>query len=110
MKLNKQEQDGEEDISIITQDNINIDNSKNLPKKKDFCSKKKLIQIFILIVFVLFVFYLKIELSRTTHKRKIDIGIVYSSFFGNGIGRFITILIELLAKTGKYDIYLTFYY
>ena len=105
MKLNKQEQDGEEDVPIIASDNININKSKNLPKKREICSKKKLIPIFILIVFVLFAFFLKIKLSGT-NKRKTGIGVVYSALYGNGIGRFITVLTELLAKTGKYEVYL----
>ena len=40
------------------------------------------------------------------NNKKLGIAIVVQSLYGNGIGRYITVLSELLAKTGKYDVYL----
>ena len=39
-------------------------------------------------------------------KEKIKIVFVFSSLYGNGIGRFITVTANRLIETGKYDIYL----
>ena len=46
------------------------------------------------------------DISENTHKRKIGVAVVVSSLYGNGIGRFLSVLTELLAKTQKYVVYL----
>ena len=46
------------------------------------------------------------DISENTHKRKIGVAVVASSLYGNGIGRFLSVLTELLAKTQKYVVYL----
>ena len=135
MKLNKQDQDGEE-VPIMESDNFNMNYSDKVPtykkiKKKVVKKKKWAIKIMLqIIVFILIYLLLylydhritknisnleqKLEnmetkingLSQFTVKKKMGIGIVQSSLYGNGIGRIISILTELLAKTGKYDVYL----
>ena len=45
-------------------------------------------------------------IEENKNKRKIGIAVVISSLYGNGIGRFISVLTELLAKTGKYNVFL----
>jgi cell division protein FtsL len=133
MKLNKQEQDGEE-IPIMTSDNFDIKNSKKFSSNKFIHSNKIILIFFIIFLCSIIIFYLirkyndyqllqtisklekKIEklefkikdLDESTIKRKLGIGIVQSSLYGNGIGRIISILTELLAKTGKYDVYLAY--
>ena len=133
MKLNKQEQDGEE-IPIMTSDNYEIKNSKKISSKKFIHSNKIILIFFIIFLCSIIIFYLirkyydyqllqtisklekKIEklesmiknLDESAKKRKLGIGIVQSSLYGNGIGRIISVLTELLAKTGKYDVYLAY--
>ena len=46
------------------------------------------------------------KIASNTHKRKIGVAVVASSLYGNGIGRFLSVLTELLAKTQKYVVYL----
>ena len=135
MKLNKEEQDGEE-VPIVTSDNTDL----NYPYKKYYnifplksviTKKYFLCFIFIILIFLFlskFFYYYnnkeltqkiikldqklkllesKIEdLSKNTVQKKIGIGVVQPSLYRNGIGRIISILTELLAKTGKYDVYL----
>ena len=47
-----------------------------------------------------------INLTTININRKLRIGIVFQSFYGNGISRYLTVLSELLAKTEKYDVFL----
>ena len=44
--------------------------------------------------------------STSTENKKISIAFVYSTLYGNGIARFITVTANYLIETGKYDIYL----
>ena len=46
------------------------------------------------------------DLVDNVYNRKLGIAIVCQSLFGNGIGRYLTVLSELLSKTEKYDVYL----
>ena len=46
------------------------------------------------------------DLVENINNRKLGIAIVFVSLYGNGIGRYLTVLSELLAKTEKYDVYL----
>ena len=46
------------------------------------------------------------DIVEVKKNRKIGVAVVISSLYGNGIGRFLTVLTELLAKTGKYNVYL----
>ena len=46
------------------------------------------------------------DIVEVKKNRKIGIAIVISSLYGNGIGRFLTVLAGLLAETGKYNVYL----
>ena len=46
------------------------------------------------------------DLEDYTVKKKISIAFIQSSIYGNGMGRILTVLTELLAKTGLYDVYI----
>ena len=46
------------------------------------------------------------SMEKEVVTKKIKIGIINQHLLLNGIGRFITVLAELLVKTGKYDVYL----
>ena len=133
MKYCNQSKDSEEtpiypkEKSYDKRHNINT-NSQNI--KNNFFNKRNLI--IIIISLVIFFTLLKlnsrynsllenvekldkrIELIESQMKdivevkknRKIGIAIVISSLYGNGIGRFLTVLAGLLAETGKYNVYL----
>lgn len=131
MKLNKQDQDGE-DIPIISSDNLN---NKSMKKhfQNEMTLKKTTFLLIICIVILVFInlsliigiIYYKltqtieeleekieimesniINLKENSMKKKTSIAVIHESLYGNGIGRIITLLTELLAKTGKYDVYL----
>ena len=133
MKYYNQEKDGEElpiyphekSNGKIHKKNTSLENFKN-----NLYSKKSIIMIIILLLIIVILFKLnskynslkenfekideRIELlesqikhiAENKHKRKIGVAVVVSSLYGNGIGRFISVLTELLAKTGKYVVYL----
>ena len=46
------------------------------------------------------------QIEKDYVKKKIGIAFVNPNFHGNGIGRLLSVLTELLVKTGKYDVYL----
>ena len=46
------------------------------------------------------------NLTTIKQNKKLKIGIVIQSLYGNGIGRYLTVLSELLAKTEKYEVFL----
>ena len=51
----------------------------------------------------------KIEnMEKEVVKKKVSIALVTQHIYLNGIGRFITVLGDLLVKTGKYDVYLIY--
>ena len=127
MKINNYEQDNE-DIPIKLADNIDTNSidiiSQKKPKKRYF-TKKNII--FFFVIFIIFIMiYLadnnrtieelnnkieilesKIEqLDKEVIKKKINIAFVNQHLYGNGIARLITILTELLVKTGKYNVYI----
>lgn len=133
MKYFNQEKDGEE-IPIYPRDKPNVKvNNKNQNQqmnKTDSYPKRNLIIIIISLIIFLIILKLnsgynslnetvekldkRIELlesqikdiAQIKKKRKIGVAVVISSLYGNGIGRFISLLTELLAKTGKYNVYL----
>jgi glycosyltransferase involved in cell wall biosynthesis len=45
-------------------------------------------------------------MDKEVVKRKIGVAFVYDYMYANGIARFLTVLTELLAETGKYNVYL----
>jgi len=47
-----------------------------------------------------------VNMEKEVVKKKYRVAFVNPNFFGNGIGRLLSILSELLMKTGKYDVYL----
>lgn len=47
-----------------------------------------------------------VNMEKEVVKKKYGVAFVNPNFFGNGIGRLLSILSELLMKTGKYDVYL----
>ena len=50
---------------------------------------------------------LKIEtLEKKMHEKKIGIAFVYEYLYVDSVARYITVLSDLLVKTGKYDVYL----
>ena len=133
MKYFNQEKDGEESPIYpheksngkIHKTNPSLQNLKNI-----LSSRKGIIITFISLIIIVILFKLnsrynslleniekideRIELlesqikgiSENTHKRKIGVAVVVSSLYGNGIGRFLSVLTELLAKTQKYVVYL----
>ena len=107
-----------------TENNSYNTNLKNKPKNK-YCTKTNII--FVLIAFLIFLMIyladnnrtiielnLKIEklesklelLNNEVIKKKIGIAFVNPILYGNGIGRLLTTLTELLMKTGKFDVYI----
>ena len=46
------------------------------------------------------------KMGKEVVTKKIGVAFISPNLFGNGIGRLITILTELLIKTGRYDVYL----
>ena len=127
MKINNFEQDNE-NIPIKISDNSGVNNYEIINQKK---SKKKYFNkkniIFFFTIFIIFILiYLannnreiaklnkkledlesKIEtMDKQVIKKKIGIAFVFPYLFGNGIGRLLSILTELLVKTGRYDVYL----
>ena len=125
MKINRQDQDGEE-IPIMTSDNIYSNISKNNYKEKFLKQKKILIIIILILIIVIIIIKYyniiliitklegKIEEMKTEINEirgdikinKISVAVVQDSLYGNGIGRILTVLTELLAKTGLYDVYI----
>ena len=133
MKYFNQEKDGEE-IPIYPRDKPNIkvnnENQNQQMNKTDSYPKRNLIIIIISLIIFLIILKLnsgynslnetvekldkRIELlesqikdiAQIKKKRKIGVAVVISSLYGNGIGRFISVLTELLSKTGKYNVYL----
>ena len=133
MKYFNQEKDGEE-IPIYPRDKPNVkvnnENQNQQMNKTDSYPKRNLIIIIISLIIFLIILKLnsgynslnetvekldkRIELiesqikdiAQIKKKRKIGVAVVISSLYGNGIGRFISLLTELLSKTGKYNVYL----
>ena len=133
MKKNKYDLDNE-DIPIMASDNQNRNYSKKkairdvkkiFKRKNNFITIISLIISFILFYFILNSFKNKIsqnisniekkleiiesrvnDLDNISVKKKMGIGVIVASLYGNGVGRIISLLTELLAKTGKYDVYL----
>ena len=127
MKINNFEQDNE-NIPIKISDNSGVNNYEIINQKK---SKKKYFNkkniIFFFTIFIIFILiYLannnreiaklnkkivdlepKIEtMDKQVIKKKIGIAFIFPHFYRDGIGRLLSILTELLVKTGRYDIYL----
>ena len=99
---------------------IHLRNSKN-----KICTKQNILLFFIPIAFAINIYFIynnpkilelkeqikvlenKIEnMEKQVVKKKITIALVSQHIFLNGIARFITVLADLLVKTGKYDVYL----
>ena len=127
MKINNFEQDNE-NIPIKISDNSGVNNYEIINQKK---SKKKYFNkkniIFFFTIFIIFILiYLannnreiaklnkkivdlepKIEtMDKQVIKKKIGIAFIFPHFYRDGIGRLLSILTELLVKTGRYDVYL----
>ena len=123
---NNEDQDAEEDRPIILSQE-GIKNPSNVYNKKRIITLKclNLIKAILFISSIIFLIYLKIflityklgkkiekidkkidNLNDISEKKKISVAFVQQALYGNGIGRIITILTELLAKTGLYDVYL----
>lgn len=45
-------------------------------------------------------------MDKEVIKKKIGVAFLYDYMYGNGIARFLTVLTDLLAQTGKYNVYL----
>ena len=45
-------------------------------------------------------------MDKEVARRKIGVAFIYDYMYGNGIARFLTVLTDLLAETGKYNVYL----
>ena len=127
MKNNIFELDNE-DIPIKISDNIESNSidiiSPKKPKKRHF-TKRNIIFFFVIFIILILIYladnnhtieelYKKIDileskiekLDKDTIKKKIGIAIVTPHLFGNGIARQLTILSDLLIKTGKYNVYI----
>ena len=131
MKYNYKDKDGEE-IPIFPQEisNSKIHNNYLELLKRKLLTKERIIIIVLSLIIIVILFksnskynsliksvekleqrieFLESQISvipENTYHRKIGVAVVVSSLFGNGIGRFISVLTELLAKTGKYTVYL----
>ena len=135
MKYNKHEQDGEETPIFPHAKSNGKDHNKypySLILKQKLIAKKNIIILYVFLLVIIFLFKLnskyntlkeniekidkRIELLESqlnslvenTYNRKLGIAIVVQSLYGNGIGRYLTVLSELLAKTGKYNVYLIY--
>ena len=133
MKYNKHEQDGEETPIFPHTKSNGKDHNKypySLILKQKLIAKKNIIILSVCLLVIIVLFKLnskyntlkenlekidkRIELLESqlnslvenTYNRKLGIAIVVQSLYGNGIGRYLTVLSELLAKTGKYNVYL----
>ena len=133
MKYQKQEQDGEE-TPLFSHKKSNIKNHNSYPSpqepKNKLLSQKKIIIITISLLIIAILLKInykcnslleniskldqRIEILESQLKglveniknRKIGVAIVFQCLYGNGIGRYLTVLSEYLAKTEKYDVYL----
>ena len=131
MKYNYKDKDGEE-MPIFPQEisNSKIHNNYLELLKRKLLTKERIIIIVLSLLIIVILFksnskynsliksvekleqrieFLESQISvipENTYHRKIGVAVVVSSLFGNGIGRFISVLTELLAKTGKYTVYL----
>ena len=127
MKINSLEQDNEQ-VPIKLSDNIENNSydiiSQKKPKKKIITKTNITFTFFVFIILIMI--YLsnnnrtiielnnKIEqlesqiknLDNEVIKKKIGVAFVNPHIYGNGIGRLLTILSELLMKTERYDVYL----
>ena len=131
MKTNNYEQDSEQipikfsDNSDNNTNNNNYDiNSLKKDKKKYF--SKNCLMIFFIVILIFSMIYLvnnnhsiielnsrlnelqfKIEkMNKQSVKKKIGVAFVNQNLYGSGIARLITVLSELLIKTGKFEVYL----
>ena len=124
MKYNYKDKDGEE-IPIFPQEisNSKIHNNYLELLKRKLLTKERIIIIVLSLLIIVILFksnskynsliksvekleqrieFLESQISvipENTYHRKIGVAVVVSSLFGNGIGRFISVLTELLAKT-----------
>ena len=127
MKINNYEQDNE-NLPIKIPDNFDTNSyeiiAQKKPKKKYF-NKRNIIFFFVIIIIFIMIYIAdnnreitelnnkiielesKIEkMDKVVIRKKIGIAFVNPDLFGNGIGRLLSILTELLMKTGRYDVYL----
>ena len=127
MKSNNVEQDGE-NIPIKLSDKLESSSYYTMYEKKSknkYFTKRNIIFFFVLLI-VFIMTYLahnnkeisilnnKIEelesklqqMEKEVVKKKIGVAFISPILYGNGIGRLMTILTELLMKTGRYEVYL----
>ena len=133
MKKNKKDIDDEK-ASMISKETSKITNNNkyqnDISLKNNWFSKDIIIIIIFSLLIILILFNLdsryntlkekyeklgqRIEqlesqvtnLTTIKQNKKLKIGIVIQSLYGNGIGRYLTVLSELLAKTEKYEVFL----
>ena len=126
MTQNNMDQDNENIPIKINNNTGNNDykiNSNDQPKNK-YIKKKNIIVLLVIIIFIIIYIInnnrtiaelnIKIErlesqlknLNNEVVKKKIGVAFVTPHIYGNGIGRLLTILTELLMKTGKFEVYL----
>ena len=127
MKINNYEQDNE-NLPIKIPDNFDTNSyeiiAQKKPKKKYF-NKRNIIFFFVIFIIFIMVYIAdnnreitelnnkiielesKIEkMDKEVIRKKIGIAFVNQHLYGNGIARLLSILTELLMKTGRYDVYL----
>ncbi len=127
MKINSLEQDNEK-MPIKLSDNTDANTyeifSQKKPKKR-YITKKNITFTFVVIIIFIMIYLAdnnktieelnnKLEqleskikqMDKEVIKKKIGIAFVNPHLYGNGIGRLLTILSELLMKTERYDVYL----
>lgn len=122
---NNSDQDNEKEESSDDTNIKKIEENPNKKKKYKFYTKKNLL-IFFIPLFIFINIYLinnnptiselnkkikeletKIEnIDKKVIKKKIGIAFVNQYLYLNGIARYLTVLSDLLVKTGKYDVYL----
>ena len=127
MKSNNVEQDGE-NIPIKLSDKLESSSYYTMYEKKSknkYFTKRNIIFFFVLLILFIMIYLAhnnketsilnnKIEeleskleqMEKEVVKKKIGVAFISPLLYGNGIGRLMTILTELLMKTGRYEVYL----
>ena len=126
MEINSFDQDSEQIPINLTEasDNNNYEITSIKKVKQKYFSKSCLMFVFTeIIIFFIIYFVFKhsiIELNKKIKelqikmekfdkevvKKKIGIAFINPSIYGNGIGRLLSVLTDLIVKTGRYDVYL----
>ena len=126
MKMNNKFEQDNENIPIKSFDNMENQNYEFPKKAKNKYITKNNLSLLFTFVLIFVLIYISdnnrtikqlnerikeledkyANMEKEVVKKKYGIAFVNPNLFGNGIGRLLSILSELLIKTGKYDVYL----